>query len=213
MKDFFKKIRSVKTDSKIKILYVLLILMLGISLGILSKWLDNLSIDSSVWWMNLIDRLDLRNFFSDMSIWLLIALTLSIYSKTPLRASLNVFIFFLGMTISYHLYTILFSGFNPKEYMMLWYGLTIISPLIAYICWYSKSDNKYSIIISSLVLFIMTESCFNTGLLYFDFKGILYTLVFIASCIVIYKKSSYLLLSIIIGLTLSIFLRVPLISG
>ena len=213
MKDFFEKIRSVKTDSKIKILYVLLILMLGISLGILSKWLDNLSIDSSVWWMNLIDRLDLRNFFSDMSIWLLIALTLSIYSKTPLRASLNVFIFFLGMTISYHLYTILFSGFNPKEYMMLWYGLTIISPLIAYICWYSKSDNKYSIIISSLVLFIMTESCFNTGLLYFDFKGILYTLVFIASCIVIYKKSSYLLLSILIGLTLSIFLRVPLISG
>ena len=213
MKDFFEKIRSVKTDSKIKILYVLLILMLGISLGILSKWLDNLSIDSSVWWMNLIDRLDLRNFFSDMSIWLLIALTLSIYSKTPLRASLNVFIFFLGMTISYHLYTILFSGFNPKEYMMLWYGLTIISPLIAYICWYSKSDNKYSIIISSLVLFIMTESCFNTGLLYFDFKGILYTLVFIASCVVIYKKSSYLLLSILIGLTLSIFLRVPLISG
>ena len=213
MKDFFEKIRSVKTDSKIKILYVLLILTLGISLGILSKWLDNLSIDSSVWWMNLIDRLDLRNFFSDMSIWLLIALTLSIYSKTPLRASLNVFIFFLGMTISYHLYTILFSGFNPKEYMMLWYGLTIISPLIAYICWYSKSDNKYSIIISSLVLFIMTESCFNTGLLYFDFKGILYTLVFIASCIVIYKKSSYLLLSILIGLTLSIFLRVPLISG
>lgn len=137
--------KSIKTKNKILSTFLIFLL------EVFSKWLDNLSINDSIWWQHILGILDLRNIFSMLGIWIFIAITISVFSKTPLRASINVLMFFIGMTTSYHLYTIFFSGFNPTKYMMIWYGITLISPLLAYICWYSKGTSKISMLISSVI--------------------------------------------------------------
>lgn len=73
----------------------------------------------------------------------------------------------IGITTSYHLYTIYFFGFNPLEYMKIWYGITLITSALSYICWYAKGTSKVSIIISSFILCVMFMSSFSIGIMNF----------------------------------------------
>lgn len=181
MKNRLDNIRKPKKEESLskKIIASILILLLGVLLGIFSKWLDNMSIDNTIWWQNLLGILDLRNIFSEFGIWIFLAVLISVFSKTPLRASVNVFLFFLGMTSSYHLYTIYFSGFNPRSYMMIWYTITLITPILAYICWYARGKGKIAIIIRAGILAVMLRFSFAIGIWYFDLKSIIDTLLFI----------------------------------
>lgn len=192
---------------KNKIINSILILILGIMLGIFSKWLDSLSIDNSIWWHNIVDTLDLGNVFSRFGIWLFLATAISIYSKTPFRAALNVLLFFIGMTVSYHLYTIYFCGFNPKKYMMIWYGITLISPILAYICWYAKTNHKVSIIISSLILTGMFLSSFSIGIWYLDLNSIIDSILFIGTVSILYVRPKNTIYSLIIAAGLSFLFK------
>lgn len=205
MKNALNKIRvpNKSLTTKNKIISTFLIFLLGVVLGIFSKWLDNLSINDSIWWQHILGILDLENVFSMFGIWIFIAVTISVYSKTPLRASINVLLFFIGMTISYHLYTIIFSGFNPMRYMLIWYGITLISPLLAYICWYSKGTNKISMLISSMILCAMFLSSFNIGFWYFDLKSIIDLLIFIGTICVLYVSPKNTIYSLVISIILA----------
>jgi len=210
MKEFLEKIRIPDKNLKLsrKIINTSLIFLLGIILGIFSKWLDNLSIDDTVWWQHILGVLDLGNVFSELGIWIFIAITISVFSKTPLRASLNVFLLFIGMTVSYHLYTICVSGFNPKSYMMIWYTITLISPILAFICWYAKSKNKISLMISSLILTVMFILSFSIGMWYFYFKSIIDTILFIGAILVLYVSPKNSVYNLLIALLLAFVFRI-----
>ena len=96
MNSWLDKIRTPNRDIKLslQVSYSILILLFGVALGVLSKWLDNMWINDAIWWQHILGIIDLRNVFSEFAIWLLIAIALSVYSSTPLRAALNVFLFF-----------------------------------------------------------------------------------------------------------------------
>ena len=108
------------------------------------------------------------------------------------------------MTVSYHLYTIMFTGFNPKSYMMIWYGITAITPILAFICWYAKGNNKISIIISSVILAVMLIESFSVGIWYFYFKSIIDTLLFLGTMIVLYTKPKNSVYSLLFAVILVI---------
>ena len=187
-----------------KVINTFIVLVFGIVLGIFSKWLDNTPLNDSIMWKRfLLGYLDLGNVFSMIGIWLLIALCISIYSATPLRASINVFIFFLGMYISYHIYTIIFAGFNPMIYMMIWYFLTLFSPILAFICWYSKGAGIIPVIINTCIIAIMILCCFGIGMWYFDFTSIINTIIFIITLIILYNTPQKSIITLIGGLVIA----------
>ena len=187
-----------------KVINTFIVLVFGIVLGIFSKWLDNTPLNDSIMWKRfLLGYLDLGNVFSMIGIWLLIALCISIYSATPLRASINVFIFFLGMNISYHIYTIIFAGVNPMNYMMIWYFLTLFSPILAFICWYSKGAGIIPVIINTCIIAIMILCCFGIGMWYFDFTSIINTIIFIITLIILYNTPQKSIITLIGGLVIA----------
>ena len=91
------KLKEIRTPAppaaRRAVLFTALAFLTGGALGIFSKWLDTLALDSSVWWHVVLERLDLHNFFSDLAIWLLAALLIAVYSSSALRAAWNVFAF------------------------------------------------------------------------------------------------------------------------
>lgn len=205
MKAWLNKIRKPQRDTKrsLQIIYSIMILLFGIGLGVFSKWLDNMGINDAIWWQRILGILDLRNVFSEFAIWLLIALAISVYSSSPLRACLNVFLFFAGMCISYHLYTIVFAGFNPRSYMMIWYGLTLLSPILAFICWYGKGKTKVSLLIDMLILAVMISECFAIGFWYFDIPRIINVIIFVGSVAVLYSEPKQTAISLLGAAVLS----------
>lgn len=210
VKERLNQIRTLNRCSiKSAVISAALIFVVGVVLGIFSKWLDNLALDSTIWWHRLFETLDLGNFFSDFAIWLLIAMVIAVFSPSAMRAALNVFVFFAGMCVAYHAYTVLLSGFNPSSYMMIWYGITLISPFLAMLCWYAKGKGTVPVIIDIAIIAVFSLSCFTIGLFYISFRGVLYFLVFAGAVVVLYRDFKQLLISLSAGFLLS-FLISPI---
>jgi hypothetical protein len=185
MKQYLNSIRqpAVVTTTQ-KVAYSVVILLVGIALGIVSKALDE---TSSNLLPVFLEMLDLRNFFSRMGVWLFCGLCISIFSSSPLRAALNSFLFFMGMVGSYYVYTIVFAGFYPKSYMMIWIAMTILSPFISAICWYARGTHIISLCISAVLLMFMARQAFAFGFWYFDIRYTLELFLWGATIGVLYR--------------------------
>ncbi|MCM3618414.1 hypothetical protein M3936_12560 [Sutcliffiella horikoshii] len=182
-----------------------LLFIAGVILGVLSKVLDETASNLLPYFLEV---LDLRNFFSRMGVWIFLAMLIAVYSKSPVRAAINVFVFFVGMVGSYYLYTVMVAGFFPRSYMMIWIMMTVISPFMAFICWYARGKGLPAILISSLLVMFMSRQAFAFGFWYLDIRNILEFLLWIATIIVLYQTPKQLIKVVAIGMFLY-FLTAP----
>ncbi|MDM8247198.1 hypothetical protein QUW49_00875 [Lacrimispora saccharolytica] len=186
--NFLNRIRCANKQMPMskKILHSIAVLFFGIVLGTVSKFLDTTPSNELPF---IIERLDVRNFLGRFAIWILIAVCISIYSNSSIRAAVNVFTFFLGMVTSYYLYSKFIAGFFPRSYAMIWFGLTAISPLLAFVCWYAKGKSKISLAISSLIIAVLFNMTFSYGWIYFGIYSSLELIVFICGLIILRRST------------------------
>jgi len=200
MKKLLNNIRQPQSLSiSKKVLYSFLIFVIGVFLGLFSKILDTTASNTLPYFLQV---LDLRNFLSRLGVWLFFGVAISVYSKTPIRACLNVFLFFAGMVGSYYFYTVAIAGFFPKSYMMIWISLTAISPIFAFICWYAKGKGIIAIFISSIIFMFITSQTFVYGFWYFDITYIPELFIWIATIFVLYQSPKQIIKVVVLGMVL-----------
>ena len=186
---FLNDIRNAENPIMRKIINTIAILLFGIAFGVFSKYLDFRQAELPCILMAIDESLDIHNFLGRFAIWTLIALCISIYSNSAIRASVNVFAFFVGMVASYYLHSNYIAGFFPRSYAMIWFGFTVVSPLLAFACWYAKGKSKLAFILSVLILTVLFNMCFVYGFGYFGTRSVLDVIVFIIGFIVLKRNS------------------------
>lgn len=200
MKNFLDEIRIPGNISlSRKIANTSLLFIAGIILGVISKVLDETASNLLPF---LLEVLDLGSFLSNMGIWIFLAILIAVYSKSPLRSAINVFMFFVGMVGSYYFYTVEIAGFYPKSYMMIWVIMTIISPFLAFVCWYAKGKGSVAIFISSILFLFISRQSFAFGFWYLDIINNLELLLWIATIFVLYQTPRQITKVLAVGIPL-----------
>lgn len=202
------KIRAPHKGSSLtkKVTFSLLCALLGFALGIFSKFLDCTPSNAIP---KIVNDFDITNFFGRIAIWAFIAMIVSVFSKTPLRAAINAPCFFAGMLIGYCLYSYFVAGFMPdRSYLMIWVTYTVISPIFAVLCWYAKGYGTVATILSALIIsfFILQAFSFATDFSYFEIKPGLEIILLPISIAVLYKKPKQTIISVLLAILLAYFI-------
>lgn len=113
----------------------------GAVLGVVSKLLD-------------IHTSNLGNIFSQMSIWILLGTLIAIFSKTKGKAALNVFVFCIGMLITYYITAELTNSVYGMTFIYGWAAFSVCSPVFAILTWTTKEKGVLGKIISFGILVI-----------------------------------------------------------
>ncbi len=106
----------------------------------------------------------LGNIFSQMSVWIFLCSVLAVYSSTPRRAAVNVFLFCAGMLLTYYLTA---EGMHSPYSMTFVYGwsvFSLFSPVLAFFTWYAKGKGAVSRLLTAgivVVLLVMAVLLFD----------------------------------------------------
>ena len=184
---------------------VILCLALGIILGITSKYLDTVAVDGS-WITNVLHYLG--DLFTRLGIWVWIATLIAAYSRTLRRAAINTFVFFIGMLLSYYIYSAYLFGFFPTSYFILWGGITLLSPLLAAVVWIAKNDERLAMILPAMPMGLMLSLSLSIGFFYVDFTHLEELIMYVFLCVVFYKNQKQMIVSIGLSIIIAIIISI-----
>lgn len=140
MRDKLNKIRA-EADTIItinqRLLRILFVFVFGLALGFFAKYTDTMPSNgiNGTWFLSIIG--DIGTY---LGIWVFISTILAACSRSSKVAAIHVFVFFVGMLISYYTYSGVLFGFFPKHYFLAWGIVALVSPIYAYIVWYSRGN-------------------------------------------------------------------------
>lgn len=132
--------------------------LIGLILGVISRLLD-------------IYTQNLGNILSQMAIWILFGILISIYSKTKKSSMINILPFCIGMLITYYFVAFISKGVYSNIFIIGWTIFALCSPILAYFTWMTKEKGIFPKIISIgiiLVSIISTIVLFDR-LKFYDF--------------------------------------------
>lgn len=133
-------------------------LIIGFLLGMFSRWLD-------------LYTTNLGNIFSQLAIWILFGVLISIYSSTKRAAMCNILPFCLGMLLTYYGAAALTDGVYSRTYIVGWTIFAFCSPLFAYFAWTTKESGIFPKIISIgiLLVSVLSSIILFDGFRFYDF--------------------------------------------
>ncbi|MDD5947348.1 MAG: DUF6518 family protein [Oscillospiraceae bacterium] len=113
--------------------------VIGLLLGVASRLFD-------------IYTENLGNIFSQMAIWILFGVLISIYSKSKAKAMVNILPFCIGMLITYYFVAFLSKGVYSTIFIIGWTVFALCSPIMAFFTWMAKEKGIFPKIISIGIL-------------------------------------------------------------
>ncbi|MCK1992776.1 hypothetical protein GW626_06210 [Peribacillus muralis] len=173
-------------------------------LGAISKYLDTIAVDES-WWANILHYFG--NLFTRLGIWILIATIIAAYSKTLLRAAINTFLFFLGMLISYYLYSAYLFGFFPTRYFMFWGSIALVSPILAIIVWKAKNRVYLAFVLPALPMGLLLYLSLGMGLFYVYLSYIEEFIMYVVLCVIFYKGPRQMAASVVFSFVIAFIIN------
>lgn len=120
---------------KNKILNPIVMFAMGLALGVVTRLFD-------------IYTEHLGKMFSQMAVWILLCTLIAIYSKTKVKAMFNVFMFCLGMLITYYATAVITHGVYSKTFIIGWTIFALFTPIMAFFVWMTKENGVFSKFIS-----------------------------------------------------------------
>lgn len=117
----------------------------GFLLGVFSRLLD-------------LYTTNLGNIFSQLAIWILFGVLISIYSRTRKAAMCSILPFCLGMLVTYYGAAVLTDGVYSQVMIAGWTVFALCSPVFAWFAWLTKERGVFPKVISIGILLVSVLS-------------------------------------------------------